>query len=217
MYSFFKKSYSILNFSVLYLKTYFNSILIYMAIQHKILSNVNLLINQNAKVLNSTRQQQINELIQLYKNRKISQYRTVKNQIDKFINYNGQDLNNKNQQKLTNSYNKLISKYGGDNVKTLGERIILNKKINRVKKETKAVEFIQNFKRRGVLIKSYIKEKAFKNNIICVEVKINKLPWELSNAHHIARFTYLNARRVFGNYNRTFYIYCSYEYTIKKG
>ena len=99
-----------------------------MAIQNKTLSNINLLINQNSKVLNSTRQQQINELIQLYKNRKISQYRTVKNQIDKFINYNGQDLNNKNQQKLTNSYNKLISKYGGDNVKTLGERIIVNKK-----------------------------------------------------------------------------------------
>ena len=96
--------------------------------QNKIWSNVNLLINQNIKVLNSTRQQQINELIQLYKNRKISQYRTVKNQIDKFINYNGQDLNNKNQQKLTNSYNKLISKYGGDNVKTLSERIIINKK-----------------------------------------------------------------------------------------
>ena len=69
-----------------------------MAFRHKILSNVNLLINQNIKVLNSTRQQQINELIQLYKNRKISQYRTVKNQIDKFINYNGQELNNKNQQ-----------------------------------------------------------------------------------------------------------------------
>ena len=70
-----------------------------MAIQNKTLSNVNLLINQNIKVLNSTRKQQINELIQLYKNRKISQYRTVKNQIDKFINYNGQELNNKNQQK----------------------------------------------------------------------------------------------------------------------
>ena len=77
-----------------------------MSSKHKILSNVNLLINQNIKVLNSTRQQQINELIQLYKNRKISQYRTVKKQIDKFINYNGQDLNSKNQQKLTNSYNK---------------------------------------------------------------------------------------------------------------
>ena len=50
-----------------------------MSNQNKILSNINLLINQNAKVLNSTRQQQINELIQLYKNRKISQYRTVKN------------------------------------------------------------------------------------------------------------------------------------------
>ena len=36
------------------------------------------------------------------------------------------------------------------------------------------------------------------------------------NAYHIARFTYLNARRVFGNYNRSFYIYCSYEYTIKR-
>ena len=36
------------------------------------------------------------------------------------------------------------------------------------------------------------------------------------NAHHVARFTYLNARRVFGNYRRNFYIYCSYEYTIKK-
>ena len=68
-----------------------------------------------------------------------------------------------------------------------------------------------------MLIKSYIKEKAFKNNIICVEVKINKLPWELLNAHHVARFTYLNARRVFGNYRRIFFIYCSYEYTIKKG
>ena len=47
-------------------------------------------------------------------------------------------------------------------------------------------------------------------------MKSKKIPYVLSEAYYIARYSYLNARRVFGNYNRKFYIYCSYEYTIKQ-
>ena len=63
---------------------------------------------------------------------------------------------------------------------------------------------------------NHILKKRHLKTKICVEVKFKKIPRELSDAYHIARYSYLSARRVFGNYNRNFYIYCSYESTIKQ-
>ena len=36
----------------------------------------------------------------------------------------------------------------------------------------------------------------------------------MSDACYVARYAYLNARRIFGNYNRNIYTYGSFEYVV---
>ena len=128
--------------------------------------NVDFLKRMVKKVKNEDLKEKANIVIQLYADRKISQITQPEKQITSFINY--EKSNQKQQNNIDKSYDKMISKY--QDSKPLSQRMDEKKK-EKATAKISASQKIQNLARNTLTFESKVIEKAFKKNVIVVRVK----------------------------------------------
>ena len=111
--------------------------------------NIEILEGLAKKVKNADLKEKADNLVQLYKDRKLTQKTTAENQIRDFIKYNS--FKPRKQKTINNKYNTLVDKYA--DVKPLGERMKDNKYIEsiEIKNEDSAkTEVVFNIKKLGM-------------------------------------------------------------------